>query len=125
MNRTASSVKGVLDNMRTQLQILEFEIKGDTKSKAEFEKQLVGLDTRKIDLQKRVDANTEWLKSYDRDVGPFQQRYKEMTSEIADIYANAKKGHAKGIVLLQDEFGYHVPFKRPGDTFTAVAFRPA
>jgi hypothetical protein len=52
-------------------------------------------------------------------------RYKEMTSEIADIYANAKKGHAKGIVLLQDEFGYHVPFKRPGDTFTAVAFRPA
>lgn len=75
MSRTASSVKGVLDNMRTQLQILEFEIKGDLKSKAEFDKQFLLLDTRKLDLQRRVDANTEWLKSYDRDVGPFQQRY--------------------------------------------------
>ena len=48
-----------------------------------------------------------------------------MTSEIAVLYGNAKKGHAKGIVLLENEFGYHPAFKRPGDTFTGVAFRPA
>lgn len=85
MDRTACSVKGVLDNMRTQLQILEIEIKRDIKSKAEFEKQLVGLDIRKLDLQKRVDVNMEWLKSYDRNMGPFQQRY-ECTSIFPSFF---------------------------------------
>ena len=75
MDRTACSVKGVLDNMRVQLQILESEIKADLKSKAEYDKQLLLLDARKLDLQNRVIANTEWLQLYDRDVGPFAERY--------------------------------------------------
>ena len=47
-----------------------------------------------------------------------------MTSDIGTIYEKAKKGHAKGIVLLQQEFGYHPIFKHPGDTFTAIPFKP-
>ena len=74
MDRTACSVKGVLDNMRVQLQILESEIKADQRSKAEYDKQLTVLDARKLDLQNRVIANTEWLQLYDRDVGPFAER---------------------------------------------------
>ena len=38
MNRTSSSIKGVLDSVRTQLQILDASIKADEKSVAEFER---------------------------------------------------------------------------------------
>jgi hypothetical protein len=31
----------------------------------------------------------------------------EMTGEIGKIYDKAKQGHARGIVLLEKEFGYH------------------
>jgi hypothetical protein len=47
-----------------------------------------------------------------------------MTGEIGKIYDKAKQGHARGIVLLEKEFGYHPSFKHPGDTFTAIPFRP-
>jgi hypothetical protein len=65
-----------------------------------------------------------------------------MTSEIGGIYESAKKGHQRGLLLLvidyfaylvrrrtsrllqQNEFGYHMAFRRPGDTFTGVPFRP-
>ena len=124
MNRTSSSIKGVMDTVRTQLQILDASIKADEKSKAEFERLLAVLNTRKEDLLKRVSENKAWCETYDRDVGPFAARYKQMTGDIGELYENAKKGHAKGIVLLQNEFGYHPAFKRPQDTFTAIPFRP-
>jgi hypothetical protein len=124
MNRTSSSIKGVLDSVRTQLQILDASIKADQKSKAEFERLLTSLRNRKADLEQRIIDNNKWAETYDRDVGPFAQRYKQMTGDIGDLYENAKKGHARGIVLLQNEFGYHPAFKRPQDTFTAVPFRP-
>eukprot|EP00640_Fibrocapsa_japonica_P008042 CAMPEP_0113945806 /NCGR_PEP_ID=MMETSP1339-20121228/51712_1 /TAXON_ID=94617 /ORGANISM="Fibrocapsa japonica" /LENGTH=74 /DNA_ID=CAMNT_0000951593 /DNA_START=9 /DNA_END=229 /DNA_ORIENTATION=+ /assembly_acc=CAM_ASM_000762 len=50
MNRTANGVKGVLDNLRNQLKVLEEEIKADEDGKAEFERQLANLQRRKEDL---------------------------------------------------------------------------
>ena len=35
MNTTASAIKGVLDNLRMQIGVLDAEIKADEKSKAE------------------------------------------------------------------------------------------
>ncbi len=95
------------------------------KSKMEFERHLGMLKARRGDLEARVAANKEWGAKYDLEVGPFAKRYENMTAEIGQLYNNAKKGHAKGIVLLEQEFGYHPAFKRPGDTFTATPFRPA
>ena len=43
-----------------------------------------------------------------------------LTVQIEAIYNSAKKGHQKGIVLLENEFD--PAFKR--HTFTASAFRP-
>lgn len=90
----------------------------------EFERHLGMLNARKDDLMKRVNANKEWGAKYDLEVGPFAQRYENMTGEIGKIYDNAKKGHERGIVLLENEFGYHPAFKRPQDTFSAIPFRP-
>jgi hypothetical protein len=122
MDFTASSITGVIDNLRTQLAMVEDEIKADVASKAEFEKALKILETRKGDLQTRVDENQKWLTTSNN--AYILEQYGKMTSEIGTLYNNAKKGHASGIVLLEKEFGYHPAFKRPKDTFTATAFRP-
>jgi hypothetical protein len=71
-----------------------------------------------------VNDNENWAKSYETDLGPFTQKYDAITNEIGGLYGNAKKGHAKGISLLQKEFNYHPAFKRPGDTFSALPFKP-
>lgn len=124
MNRTSSAIKGVLDNLRMQIGILDAEIKADEKSKAEYERYLNILNTKKEDIIKRMESNAEWSKNYDRDIGPFANRYKEMTADIGKIYDRAKEGHQRGIKLLEKEFGYHPAFKRPQDTFSAIPFRP-
>lgn len=118
MNETACSVKGVLDNIRMQLQILDDEIAADKKSKMQFERELEKLETRKSDLQSRIKRNQEWVATYDVQVGPFADRYEQMTKDIGTIYDNAKEGHTKGIKLLEKDFDYHPLFKRPSDTFT-------
>jgi septal ring factor EnvC (AmiA/AmiB activator) len=74
MNSTASAIQGVLDNLRIQLQMLDDEIKADEKSKAEFERHLKILHQRKSDIQAKIQANEEWSKNYDSDVGPFAQK---------------------------------------------------
>ena len=124
MDATASSIKGVLDNLHVRLSILDAQIKAEEKSKMDFERHLTTLENKKADLEARVKQNEEWAKTYDTEVGPFADRYKAMTADIGDIYERAKVGHAKGIVLLEKEFGYHPTFKRPGDTFTGIPFRP-
>jgi hypothetical protein len=75
MNRTASGIKGVLDNLRMQLQILDQEIKADERSKAEYERTLNILETQKEDITKRMAANQEWSAMYDTDIGPSTNRF--------------------------------------------------
>lgn len=125
MDRTSTSIKGVLDTLKMQISVLDSDIKAMEKSKLEFERHLGLLEKKKGDLQSRVKFNSEWAATYDLEVGPFADKYDQMTEHIQAIYNNAKKGHQKGIVLLEKEFGYHPAFKRPQDTFTATAFRPA
>ena len=64
MDQTACSVKGVLDNVRMQIQILDAEIKAEIKSKMEYERQLAKLETRKADLSTNIKNNTEWVERY-------------------------------------------------------------
>ena len=121
MDSTAQGIKGVMDNLHVQLGMLDTQIKNDEKSKMEFERHLTMLETKKAELEARVKQNEEWTKSYNTES---LEAYKSMTAEIGVIYEKAKVGHAKGIVLLEKEFGYHPTFKRPGDTFTGIPFRP-
>ena len=124
MDRTSSSIKGVLDNLRVQLQMVEDDIKASEKSRQEFSRILAKVENRRAELAERVERTNAWAAKYDLEVGPFAARYSEMTGQIGVIYDKAKVGHAKGIVLLEKEFGYHPAFKHPGDTFTAIPFRP-
>lgn len=125
MDETAVSIKGVLDNLRNQLHILDADIKADKKGKADYDKLLKQLETRKAELEARVKESETWADVYDNEIGPSMNKFGDMTSDIKVIYEKAKKGHSDGIKLLEKEFDYHPAFKRPGDTFTAIPFKPA
>ena len=47
-----------------------------------------------------MNANDSWAETFDKDIGPFTDKYSQMTADIGILYANAKKGHTKGIALL-------------------------
>lgn len=124
MAETASSIKGVLENLQVKLTQIEAEIKSDEKSKMDFERLLTVLETKRSELLARVAANEEWGKTYDTEVGPFADKFKALVGDIGLIYDKAKAGHGKGIKTLVTEFGYHPLWKRPGDTFTGIPYRP-
>ncbi len=124
MDATAQSIKGVLNDLRVQMSVLDAEIKADIKGKADYDKVLKVLETRKAELQARVEGNTQWAKNYKAEMGPSMDSFGEMTKDIGVIYEKAKLGHAAGIKLLEKEFGYHPTFKRPGDTFYGIPYRP-
>jgi hypothetical protein len=64
MDQTACSVKGVLDTVRMQIKMLNQEIKSDNKSKMEYERQLERLEVRKADLQRNIEANSQWIERF-------------------------------------------------------------
>jgi hypothetical protein len=49
---------------------------------------------------RNMNANDSWAETFDKDIGPFTAKYNQMTDDIGVLYANAKKGHTKGIALL-------------------------
>ena len=53
------------------------------------------------------------------------EKYQSMTNEMSGLYNNAKQEHAKGVEVLMKEFKYNPSYKRHGDTFSAVPFRPS
>ncbi|GMH70963.1 hypothetical protein TrRE_jg4471 [Triparma retinervis] len=124
MNRTSNAIKGVIDTLRGQLNRLEAEIKADEKGKWEFDLVIGQLENRKKDLTQRIKMNEEWAKQYDLKIGPFEETYDNMTASIGQTYDNAKTGHARGLQVLKDEFGYHPAFKQKDDAFFAIPFKP-
>jgi hypothetical protein len=124
MDSTAQSIKGILNNLRVQVSVLDAEIKADIKGKADYDKVLKVLEARKLELLARVEHNKAWATNYEAEMGPSMDSFGEMTKEIGIIYQKAKVGHTAGIKLLEKEFGYHPTFKRPGDTFYGIPYRP-
>ena len=124
MDATAQSIKGVLNHLRVQLSVLDAEIKADQKGKQDYEKVLKQLETRKKELEDRVEQNIAWSKNFESSMGSSMDSFNDMTKDIGVIYAKAKVGHAAGIKLLEKEFGYHPAFKKPGDTFTGIPYKP-
>ena len=61
-------LKGVLDNLKMQINILDADIKAMEKSKKEFERHLGMLEKKKEDLKLRMKLSTEWAATYDTEV---------------------------------------------------------
>mmetsp|Transcript_42544 Transcript_42544/g.51684 ORF Transcript_42544/g.51684 Transcript_42544/m.51684 type:complete len:160 (+) Transcript_42544:349-828(+) len=120
----ASGIGGTMDNLRRELKSIEADIKNDKVGKADYENQISRLKRRKADLQARIKENKQWKEAFDRDIGPFETRYKGLVDEIESLYGVAKEKHSAALQILINDFAYHPVFKRWNDEFTAVPFKP-
>ena len=76
------------------------EIKKDTEGLQEFDSRLHMMNKERGAVQDRFDENKRWSDAFDKQIGPFEDRYLNLTSEISGLYDNAKKEHAAGINFL-------------------------
>lgn len=123
--KTNSSLAGtILTNLETQIQALTQEIRADEKGLKDYEQQLYLLNKEKSGLQRKIKKNQQFMDDFDKMIGPFSDKYTEMTKDMAKLYGNAKQYHRNGVLLLIKEFDYHPAFKRRDNEFTASPFRP-
>ena len=110
--------------LRGQLKELKRDIRADQIGKKEFEDHLYLLEKQKELLMRRLSANEKWAAEFDEAIGPFERKYSSLTKDISGLYDAAKEEHAKGLLVLIEEFNYHPAFKRWCDNFTAIPFKP-
>ena len=124
MNSTTSSIGTILEVLHAKLEALNKDIKSDAEGKKEYEDQLKRLQLQKDDCEKRLVKNKAFAAKFDKDIGPFEKMYNNMTGNMEQLYSNAKIEHAKGVNLLKKEFNYHPMYKKHDSNFSAVPFRP-
>lgn len=107
MNSTASSIGTILDVLQSKLDALNKDIESDAEGKKEYEDQLKRLQIQKEDCQRRLAKNKAFAAKFDKDIGPFEKMYTNMTGNMEQLYSNAKIEHAKGVEVLKKEFKYH------------------
>jgi DNA-binding transcriptional MerR regulator len=122
--KTSSALGNTLEVCRKQIKDLRREIRADELGKKEFEEHMGLLKRQRHELERRTRNNMTFAKEFDEAIGPFERKYGGLTGEISGLYDNAKEEHAKGVQLLINEFGYHPPFKRWDDAFSATPFKP-
>lgn len=76
MERTASSLSGVTENLAQQIKTLDAEIRADEASKFELGRLIAQLEMRRDDLRAQMSTNAGWSATYDKEIGPFAAKYK-------------------------------------------------
>jgi len=124
MKNNSSLAGTILTNLENAIMALTREIRADEKGLKDYEQQLYLLNKEKSGLQRKIKKNTQFVEDFDKMIGPFSDKYTEMTKDMAKLYGNAKKHHKNGVMLLVKEFDYHPAFKRRDNEFTASPFMP-
>ncbi|DBA04768.1 TPA: hypothetical protein N0F65_004405 [Lagenidium giganteum] len=124
MNRASSGISGVLEALKSKIEVLEREIRADEKGKQEYDDQLFRLNKRREDLEAKLKESRQWIDLFESKIKPLEGKYGETTQSMQTQYDDAKLRHAQGIQVLIENFEYHPEFKRFSDTFSAVPFRP-
>jgi hypothetical protein len=124
MKTNCSQSIRLIDNFDIKHSELISELTADGAGVEEYQGQLLRLKERRRFLEKRLKENQEWAANYDKEFGPFVEKYAEFVKMMETLYGDAKEKHAKGLELLMEHFGYHPAFKRWFDSFSAVPFRP-
>ena len=114
----------VIDQLQQRLSIVMDEIKADKEGLAAYQAILKRVRLEKELTKLRLKHSREWLAQFDRCIGPFDRKYDTLTADIGTLYDRAAEKHARGLALLEAEFGYHPAFKRTGDDFAGIPFKP-
>eukprot|EP01138_Halocafeteria_seosinensis_P006007 gb/GECG01006140.1/.p1 GENE.gb/GECG01006140.1/~~gb/GECG01006140.1/.p1 ORF type:complete len:151 (+),score=29.97 gb/GECG01006140.1/:1-453(+) len=123
-NETASGLTLVVENLYSQLEQIEEDLKADRDGLHDYQAQLDHLQMEREESMKFLRKNREWARKFDEDIGPFEKKFDDLSEDLGELYSQAKRKHGKGIQILIDEFNYHPAFKTPKNDFSAIPFKP-
>ena len=83
----------------------------------EYQDQINLLEERKRDIRKGQVEDREWCATFDRVIGPFQEKYDQCQADVVTLAKHGMEVYKKSFQKLIDEFGFHPAFKRWFDDF--------
>ena len=72
-------------------------------------------EKKHIRMMQQEDA--EWCETFDRVIGPFQEKYDQCQRDVVKLAEHGKAVYNVSFQKLIDEFGFHPAFKRWFDDF--------
>jgi hypothetical protein len=124
-NDNASVIGVTVANMRSQLDELKTELKADEDGLSQMRAILMRIRLVKKALERRVKRTGDSAALFDKAIGPLSSVYDTEVEASKLLYDKAKAKHAKGVAVLEREFGYHPAYAkgRPGE-FRSSPFVP-
>ena len=112
-----STVASAIVHKQIELADLEREIRAIRDGITEYDAN-IKLQSRQIAfVQAKADEHIEWLETFKRLIGPFEQKYEDSKTFVASSFDYAKGKYKESLQTLIDEFGFHPTFKRWFDPF--------
>merc|ERR1719446_227132 len=116
-SRMMNGVSGALLHKIQAHEKLLDEIKEIEEGVIEYRDQMNLLKERRADIQKVLDTHTDWCATFDRMIGPFEQKYEDCKAQVKVSFDHAKTKYKESLQKLIDDFGFHPTFKRWFDEF--------
>ena len=110
--RQVSALSGGVLHKQLELTDIEREIKILEQGVQEYQDQINLLDEQKVDISKKIAPELTWCNTFDRLIGPFEQKYEECKAEVKVSFDHAKTKYQESLQKLIDDFGFHPAFKR-------------
>ena len=83
----------------------------------EYQDQINLMLERIADIRKGQVEDREWCATFDRVIGPFQEKYDQCQADVVTLAKHGMEVYKKSFQKLIDEFGFHPAFKRWFDDF--------
>ena len=74
-NDTANGLTLVIENLYSQLEQIEGDLKADREGLHAYQSQLDKLRLERAENMKFLEKNREWARKFDKDIGPFDRKY--------------------------------------------------
>ncbi|CAD7942305.1 unnamed protein product [Amoebophrya sp. A25] len=127
VHKTGTNAGAMMGKLEEGLKNLERDIGADKAGLIEMNTHLIALKKEKLDLETKIKEMQDYCDSMvsEASIGGVLKQFDAMEGYLKKAYGRVREGHAKGIDLLKNEFGYHPAYKRGhANEFSASYFTP-
>ena len=115
--RLCSEAGGVIRKKDLELKDLNTEIRAVADGVREYEDNMKLLRQERVGLEKKIKEHQEWCDTFNKSIGPFEEKYEQSLKVVKESYDFAKMKYEASLQRLIDDFGFHPAFKRWFDEF--------
>lgn len=111
LTSTSSAISGAIDNLARNIKTLDLEVKNAAEGEFEYQGLIRRLEKRKIELEERIKESSEWIDAFDKNIGPFKDKYDVLVKDIEVLYGEVRPRHPMYDYLKSRQtilFGVHI-----------------